>query len=635
MYDELIIKNINHFRKEGILFYSKYCDYYNINRVQIDDIRMFYDLLKSDEFNNTEICKKTLISCCLYYLANEEQQYKTLFIKEIIQKISRDDPINDTNLILIYNIIEFDKRYLDSKKEKIKYLLEYLERFSGHRKNVENFLIYKYYRGLLKLRIDETEEASKEYLEIITSIEEYVRQKTDYINFIKLQNDLLKIRIDLNRNIKNEYYEQYLFMKDLFDKVKTENTRLGIKLGFCLYELLCRQNKFQECIPLLIQMEKILTNNSMLGSNIKAAIDYYLAIFSRMAFIGVLIGYKESVKDARKKLIKIIQEIENDNNDKLRCIYKAYDFTISILNIYLEIYENKLKEKAGVFRRNFILENSSSNSNNGYNTLKNNEYIVNIDNRDFSVVDLYTINDMDSFLSKFVKNLMFNYEKSVSINNLLNSNEFLTYIIYVHNNISRLSQSYITDENKKKREEYVIAINQQYTLVFTYAKANIYNEPLLGTDFVKSILINIQQSAVSANFNVNNIDKVRYIIIYFDNLKKELSINDKTTSYELINKIKGDYWFKTQDYNSAITYYRKTLEKMKDSDPKKPIVYFNLGCSYYFVNKNKEALYNLNMCITAYRFFEDKQKTYDTLINKHKVMKKVKTVKKLIGYIDH
>ena len=637
MYDDIILKNTNHFKPEGILFFSKFCDYYNINKVSIDDIRMFYDLLNSEELiNNNNINKKTLISCCLYYLSNEENQYKVIFMKEIIQRISRDDPINDANLILIYNIIEFDKRFLDSKQEKQKYLLEYLERFSGHKKNLENFLLYKYYRGLLKLRLNQTNDAYKEYLEIITAIEEYVKQKTDYINFIKLQNDLLKVRLDLNKHIENEYYEQYLFMKDLFDKVKNENTRLGIKLGFCLYELLCRQKKYYECIPLLVQMKKILKESSFSESNIKTHIDYSLAILSRMAYMGVLLGNKDTVFDARKKLISILKTIENDKfiNKKLEVIYNAYDFVISILNIYLGNYENKLKEKASVFSQKFIHENNNKSSKNSNNIIKKCDYIINSENNDYSIIDLHIINNMDTNIDNLAKEIMKNYKEKLSLNNL-NSNEFLGYIVYMHNNISRLSQSFCTDESIKKRKEYIIKINEHYSLVFNYVRMNINNESLLGCDFVKSILINIQQAAASANFNVNNINEVKKLIIFFDNIKKSLGINDETTSYELMNKIKGDYWLKTGDYPSAISYYCKTLKKMKNNDPKKPIVYFNLGCAFYFEKNIKEALLNLNLSINAFRTFEYEKKTYDVLLNKEVVMKKVRTIKKLIKIIGN
>ena len=43
---------------------------------------------------------------------------------------------------------------------------------------MENYLLYKYYRGLLKYLLGQIEEAYGEYLEIIIGIEEYVKNKT-------------------------------------------------------------------------------------------------------------------------------------------------------------------------------------------------------------------------------------------------------------------------------------------------------------------------------------------------------------------------------------------------------------------------------------------------------------------------
>ena len=63
-------------------------------------------------------------------------------MNEVIQKISKNDPVNDTNLIIIYNIIEYIieyyKRYLKSRKDQSRFLIEYLEKISGHEKTVEN-----------------------------------------------------------------------------------------------------------------------------------------------------------------------------------------------------------------------------------------------------------------------------------------------------------------------------------------------------------------------------------------------------------------------------------------------------------------------------------------------------------------
>ena len=626
MYDKLITKNINHFGSEGVILYSKSCDYYNINKIKLDEIKMFYELLKSDEFPEINLSKKTLISCCLYYLTKEDNKYQQEFMTDIIHKLNKNDPLTDENLILIYNIIEYDKRYLKSKKEKKQYLLEYLQRFSGHPKTVENFLLYKYYRGVLKFRLEQTDDAYKEYLEIITAIFDYVKENTRYINFIKLQNNLLKVQMDINKHIQNEYYEQYLFMKDLFDQVKTENAILATKLGFCLYELLCRQKKFNECIPLLDQMKKILDDRIFSGYNLKTNIDYSLAIFSRMAFIGTLIGNKDSVIIARKELMTVLDTIKNDkDNTKLVCIYNAYDFCVSIINCYLGIYENRLKEKAAIFRNEFIpIDNKPSKI----------DYIIDMDNRDFIVIDLNSINSMDIFLNKFEKEIIQRYDNNIKSNNVLNSNEFLTYIVSIHNTISRLTESFCTDNNVNKRNYYITKINEMHSMIFNYISLNI-EEPLLECDFVKSLLVDIQQATVSANFGGKFLDKVKNLIIYFDKLKKELKINEKTTSYELINKIKGDYWFKTGDYLSAISYYSKTIEMMKNNNPKKPIVYFNLGCAYYFHRKYKNAEDNLNLCINAFRVFQYEQKTYDILTRRDVVLNKVKIAKKLLSYIGN
>ena len=87
MYENLIAKNISHFSPQGVIIYGISCDYYNINKIKLDDIKMFYELLKSEEFpQDYNINKRTLMSCCLYYLAKDDPQYKEAFLSEVIKK---------------------------------------------------------------------------------------------------------------------------------------------------------------------------------------------------------------------------------------------------------------------------------------------------------------------------------------------------------------------------------------------------------------------------------------------------------------------------------------------------------------------------------------------------------------------
>ena len=624
MYDKLITKSLNHFGIDGIIMYSKSCDYYNINQVSLEDIKMFYDLLKSNEPLPNSINRLSHLSCCLYFLSKNHPQYINIFTKEIIQKLSRKDEVNDTNMILIYNIIEFDQRYLHSKGERLKFLLDYLEKFSAFKKTVENFLLYKYYRGILKYHLGCVDEAHGEYLEIIIGCEEYVKKKTKYIEFIRLKNDLFKVQLDLSKHNKEEYFEQYCFMKEIFDKIKVQNKILGVKLGFCLYKILLRQNKFNECIPLLMEMKKILKNGTLSGVKMKVFIDYYLAISSRIGYIGIIIGDKKAIEYAIKKFNKILSIIEKDKQDKkLSSIYNTYSFIVSILNIYLGNYENRLKEKASIFKTEFFSNNLD---------LKNN-YLVTLKNKDDLIIDLYAVNNMDYNLSVFAKKIMDNYNNSLSSKINIFSNNFLTFIVGMHNIINRLTESYCTDANKNKRNAYIQEINQQTLKVYNYIQTIYEQEPLIETDFVKSILINILSSCIHSNIFCQDYERAKDYIMRLDNLTNQINIKDGTTSFELIQKVKGDYWFKKGDYDASILYYNKTINKMKSNDPKKPIVYFNLGCSYYLIGDKNNAIENLNQCISAFRVFEFEKKTFTVLVRQDIISKKVNLAKYLLRNI--
>ena len=626
MYENLIIKNIQHFGPEGIIMYSKSCDYYNINQVSLEDIKMFYDLLISNEPLPNSFNKLPYISCCLYFLSKNNEQYEKIFTTKIIQKLSRKDEVNDTNMFLIFNIIEFDQRYLHSRGERLKFLLEYLEKFSPHKKTIDNFLLYKYYRGILKYHLGSIDEAYGEYLEIIIGSEEYAPNKTKYIEFIRLKNDLFKVQLDLSKHNREEYFEQYCFMKELFDKIKVQNKKLGVKLGFCLYTILLRQNKFNECIPLLIEMKKILKNETLSGVKLKMSIDYYLAIFSRIGYIGVLIGDKKSIEYVIKKFNSILSIIEKDKQEKkLTSIYNTYSFIVSILNIYLGNYEDRLKEKATIFTTEFFTNKFE---------LKNN-YLVNKKNRDDLIIDLYAVNNMDYNLSVIAKKIMDNYQNCLSSNVNLYSNNFLTFIVGIHDIINRLTESYATDINRKKRKEYINEINKHTEIVYNFVKIVYEKEPLIETDFVKSILINIHSVSTHANIYCQNLDRAKNLIKFFDNLCQQIGLKDGTTSFELVNKVKGDYWFKKEDYDAAISYYNKVVNKMKSNDPKKPVVYFNIGCSFYLKGDKNNSIENLNQCISAFRALEYEKKTFNVLSRQDIISKKVNLAKYLLKNMGH
>ena len=625
MYNKLIIKNFNHFGPDGLIMYAKSCDYYNINQVTIEDIKMYYDLLRSNEPLPNYIRKLPHIACCLYFLAKNNPSYEKTFTINLISKLNNKDEVNDTNLFLIYNIIEFNERYLHSTGNRLQFLLSYLEKFNNLKKTVENYLLFKYYRGLIKYHLGEISEAYNEYLEIIIGYEDYVTKKTNYAEFIRLKNNLLKVQLDLTKHIKEEYYEQYCFMKELYDKIKLQNKALGVKLGFCLYEILCRQNKFYECIPLLKEMKKTLKNEALSGAKMKISIDYNLAIINRLGFISVLIGDRQSTEYSIKKINKVLEIIEKDKQDKkLSLIYKAYTFIVSILNVHLGNYENRLKEKEAIFREEFFTDNLD---------IKKSSYLVNNSNKDDLIINLNAINNMNYNLSNYASEIIKTLEKAIGPNvnnNILLGNHFITFIVGKYDIINRLSESYCTDKNASKRVDYIKQINNHWKMVYSYIKKIVDDEPLLEADFIKSLLINMFSTAAHSNLYCKDLDMLKTNIKIFDDLIKELNIKDKNTSFELVNKVKGDYWFKKGDYDAAISYYKETINKMKDNDPKKPVVFFNIGCASYLLHNKNDAIKYLNQCINAFRVFEYEKKTFNILVRIDVISRKFNTAKYLL-----
>jgi hypothetical protein len=216
MYEKLITKMKLHFGDESLIMYSKSCDYYQINPINADDIKMYYKYLISNEVPNTKNVINDM-ACCLYYLSKYDEEYQKKFCNLVISKIDLSDLINDQHLILIYNIIEFEDQYLKSKKEKLEYLLEYLERFSAYPKNRTNYLLYEYYIGILQLNIGNTTEAKNKYLEFIPKYFEEIidnNKENKYTLYIQLRNDLLNIRI-IKINQGDDYNQTKIFLNEL------------------------------------------------------------------------------------------------------------------------------------------------------------------------------------------------------------------------------------------------------------------------------------------------------------------------------------------------------------------------------------------------------------------------------------
>ena len=590
MYDKLVTKMINNFSEVGSIFQSKACNYSGIYEITKEDIMMYYKLLKSNNFTPpAKICKNNHIACCLFYLAKEKEQYKEEFLDKFLRNISNNLPVKEANLISIFNIIEFDKTYLNSPKDHIQFLYQLLKGFSNFPTNFQNFILYKYFRGYLKFRLGEYDNANKEYFEIINEI--FENNDSNYIvKYIKLKNNLLKVNLyRVSKKTISTDREYWQFLKDLFDEVKKTNKILALKLGFDLYSVYFEGKNYNECIPLLVEMKQLLKKELLKGTTLQNGIDYYLAIASRLGYIGLLLDNQKAMNSAIKKIRKTLDIIKNDkNNEKLKQVVKVYSLVLAILEIGLtKTTQYDLLSIASDFQNNFITKFDS-------NTHLN--YLINDQNKENIIIDLKIINNMNEELTKSAKNILTKSVTQIQKNNYSNT-LFYTFIMAVHDKINRYSNSFITDTNERMRNFYKSKIKDYHDGAFNIINVfleNDSNDSIIYTKYIKNIIIDIISAHAHIFIYEKDMIQLKSIIIDIDKLKKKIKFEENLPSYALINKIKGDFWFFNRDYKSANSYYENALKLFEKDNPKIAPVLFNNGSAYFFMGNKQKAIEYLN-----------------------------------------
>ena len=637
MYNKLISKMKSHFGDESLIIYSKSCDYYQINPIKKEDIQMYYDYLMSDiKSNNND--QKTIndLSCCLYYLSKYNKDFQDKFTSQIIEKIDiNNDAINDDMLILIYNIIEFDEQYLKSEKLKLEYLLKYLERFSIHPKSRTNFLLYKYYRGCLKLNLGDLALANSEYLEIVMAYSDEIisaNKENKYTLFIKLKNDLLNVRIT-KISMGDDIHQTRIFLKELYDRTKNENQFLAIKIGFELYDIYLKENKYNDCIDILINMRTILKKRLLTGIKMNCAIDFYMAIVSRLGYIGILTNNKASIENSIKKLSKSIDMFNrntDENKDKSNILKTAYSFLLILLKINNCEKVDKQKEIASNFKSCFLPDLKKAQANKF-----NNQFIINDSNFYDCIVNLNIINsqdyDVDSFLKKEIYLPML---KTVSQNNPLENKFIMIFILNVHNYINQFSEIYCTEDSNK--DTYKKKIKNLCEITISYIRNYGSDSAIVHTQFVKGCLINIFSAYGNLLLNNKEYNQLKNLVKFIDNLSKTIKFNDSTPSYELIYKIKGDFWlFNTlKDINASISFYDKSLKIMPNNHPKRPVILFNIGYCYYLTKDKRKAVDYLNRCINEFNNIEQNRSPFAFYHRANVMNQKVKIAKSMINLLN-
>ena len=576
--------------------YSKACKYSGLYQITKDDILMYYKVLNTDGVSYPpKLSVKNHIACCLFYLAQYDKRYKEDFIKKYLRTITINNlNIDEEHLVLIFNIIEFDKSYLNSQKEHISFLYQLLKNYYNFPTNFEHYLLYKYFRGYIKFRVGDIGNANKENLEIIAELPDNWRSKF-FLKYIKFRNDLLKISIVNSSKLKDksEFTEYLQILKDLYEEVKLTNKSLALKFGLDLFSTYLEAKNYNNCIPLLLEMKKILKKDLLKGTTMKNGIDYYLAISSRLGYIGVLLENKKILNSAIKKIKKTLEMIKKDTkNEKMVNFTKTYTFILAILEICLTKQTKfDLINLASEFKQSFLPDLKITNSS---------EYYINGQNEDDIIIDFQVINsNMNKEISEKAKSILNKCNSEINKGNFSNYIS-LTFISAIHNKINYYSHSYISDKDEKTRKNYKNRIIEFFEIFINIVYKIYEDDPLLKTKYIKTMILEIFSAHAHLFIYEKDFSQLRRIINSIDDISIKLPIEKDLPAFGLIWKIKGDYWFYNKDYKAAINYYENALELFEKDESKRAPVLFNIGCVYFFQENKSKANEYLKRCINEY-----------------------------------
>ena len=635
MYDDIISKMTTHFSEIGSILYSKAYDFFKKDPISTEEIETYYDLLCSDEIISQNINRRNHQMCCLFYLSKDDNNYIDIFVEKYIGSIELNSlEINSENLIMVFNIIEFDKIYLKSNYSSFEFLYTMQKKFANFETDYQNYIIYKYYRGYLKFKLGDKTQANKEYLELLSEVQE---SDNIMMKYIKILNSLLKVQmnsVNLDRT-RAEIYENIQFLEDLFTNMSSLNKVISLKLGFELFSAYIEYKEYNKCIKHLLMMKKILKKDILRGSSLKNGIDYYLAIASRIGYIGVLLNDKVLIEKAIKKIKKALELIgKNTDDKKINDLFQAYKFVISILEICLnQKTENNILLLSKEFKRILLPD------------LKSNAYhndIVNKDNKESIIINFKIIdNEYQNDIHNCSKSILEKSYKELKERKNVDTTNFIIFLSAYHDKIYRYSERYIAskkengNKNTNANNDYAAKIKKKFLIVEDIIEKYI-DDPFLQTEYAKILIIEIYSAYANILFEEkddNNLQKIIKNIMddQKSNLRRKLKIDKNISAYGLWLKIKGDYYLRKKHYDAACASYKEALETLEKNHPKIPLILFNYGCAFYFMKNTKKAIEYLQKSINSFLSQNRGANYFGHYPDKDTIETKIKTAQNLVN----
>jgi hypothetical protein len=551
---------------------------------------LYNSLTLVDKNSSTELKRLLTLSIVLYFQAEQDESKIKKFHGNIDflnsgQRTSRSN-INIEGLHLLFNIIEFEYKFRQLEMDKLKMLLHNMSIYEKLDKMLEDMLLYKYYVAVLNYLMKDRDTAQKNIFELICDFGD-VNIENDYLlDYLCLRNSILQAKA---LETETDHKESLAHLEGIYETYKNKyryNDEFNIKVGFKICDLLFEGYNFKKIYELLIGLLDITRKNILLSDRkINNFVEVYCIIVARLEFCSILLGKHDEMMRFIKKLEKTISLIKEKNMEPIKSVVGRFTY---YLNVYKNIYRYKSVDVADL--HNSIME---------YKKINNN--YLDYD----SVINIYSMNPKDMVANTFYEGLYQN-DFQVKSGNYTKVN-FLNLFFSIFNQINKLMRDNLYESDKKKQFEIINTINSYSKGLIDYINKFIYQDKyglFINYDYLREMLIKLQYYYIYSLYFTGDYNKALESIIAFNTLSNKLNLHMGyiVRSVSSILKVKGDIYFKRQEYKIAAENYKDVLkiyDEINIHTQMRPLVLFNLALCCINMNDVSAKEY-LNQSLSKY-----------------------------------
>jgi hypothetical protein len=608
----------------GTIMQAKALQFANNQQISFNECERNLELLNTlNLYGNNEIKKMKMTSILHYFQAETNPEKAATFLAKYEQwhnnnKINLRSANNIDHLHLIFNVIEFENRFRIMNAEKLKLISIQLFIYEKFEKCFEDFILFKYYDGVLKYLLGDYQSAKVSVMEIVIDLcEEISEKKSSFIEFIELKNSILTLQILERENGSKEIVSH---LESLCETYCKKDNALSIKFAIKMCDFYLAAYEFDKVFILLHQIfKKIKTQINFSNKKFPEFVEIQLNTISRVIFCTIMFGRSEEAAKFLKKMEKLItylreHEVKNDIDSEAKEILLArYQFVLLISRLILQ---NKL---------NSINKSDLNTCISEYRTKFKNTIL----SEDDVIINIYSLNSSDLLAKNFFDKIAYNM--SLIQGNKLVSVNYISLFFSIYNQIAILTKNVTTDTNLKKQLEYIEKIRNCSKAVTEYVEKYcdfVEMKIIFSLPYFKQVLIKTIYSFLYSFFFVREYKKCLEFLNDAQIISDKLELNKGgiVRYYAEIFKLKADSLFKLEDYEGAINEYSKVMKIHEEYNNQigVALVSFDLGIVCCYAKEYELAKNHLMSSLNKFDFlnssnqnrFIEKVNHINTLIQK-------------------